>query len=151
APAQATGFIPGSIAQSNEIDDGLVWVEVATILLIATILGLYLRSIVAPLITLAAAGLAYLIAVHVMSYLSDRLGVTVQHEVEPIVVVLLLAVVTDSSVFLLSGMLGRLRAGEEPRRAARNATAQVLPIIMTAGLVIAAGLATLRLASIGFV
>lgn len=151
ARAQPTGFIPGSIEQSNEIDDGLVWVELATILLVATILGLYLRSLVAPLITLAAAGLAYLIAIHVMSYLADRLGVHVQHEVEPIIVVLLLAIVTDYSVFLLSGMLGRLRAGEEPRQAARNATAEVLPIILTAGLVIAAGLATLRLASIGFV
>jgi RND superfamily putative drug exporter len=151
APAQATGFIPGSIAQSNEIDHGLVWVELAAVLLVAAILGLYLRSVVAPLVTLAAAGLAYLIAIHVMSYLADRLGLHVQHEVEPIVVVLLLAIVTDYSVFLLSGMLGRIRAGEAPRLAARNATAEVLPIILTAGLLIAAGLATLRLASIGFV
>jgi putative drug exporter of the RND superfamily len=151
ARAQATGFIPGSIAQSNEIDAGLVWVEVATILLIAAILGLYLRSVVAPLITLAAAGLSYLIAIRAMTYLASKFGVHVQHEVEPIVVVLLLAVVTDYSVFLLSGMLGRLRAGEQPREAARNATAEVLPIIFTAGVLIAAGLMTLRFASIDFV
>jgi len=151
ARAQPTGFIPGSVEQSDKIDDGLFWVELATILLVATILGLYLRSIVAPLIALSAAGLTYLIAIHVMSYLADRLGVNVPHEVEPIVVVLLLAVVTDYAVFLLSGMLGRLRAGEAPRAAARNATADVLPIIVTAALLIAAGLFTLRLASIGFV
>ena len=151
ARAQPTGFIPGSVEQSNEIDDGLFWVELATILLVGAILGLYLRSLVAPLVALAAAGLTYLIAIHVMSYLAGRLGVQVPHEVEPIVVVLLLAVVTDYSVFLLSGMLGRLRAGEAPRSAARNATADVLPIIVTAALLIAAGLFTLRLASIGFV
>jgi putative drug exporter of the RND superfamily len=151
APARATGYLPGSIEQSNEIDDGLVWVELATILLIAAILGLYLRSVVAPLVTLAAAGLAYVIAIHSMSYLATTFGVHVQHEVEPIVVVLLLAVVTDYSVFFLSGMLARLRAGEAPRAAARRATAEVLPIILTAGLIIAAGLATLRLAGIGFV
>jgi len=151
ARAHATGFIPGSIAQSNAIDDGLIWVEIATILLVALILGIYLRSIIAPLVTLGAAGLSYLIAIRVMAYVADALGLEVQKEVEPIVVVLLLAVVTDYSVFLLSGMLGRLRAGEPPRQAARNATAQVLPIIFTAGLLIAAGLMTLRLASIGFV
>jgi len=151
ARAQPTGFIPGSVEQSREIDAGLFWVELATVLLVALILGLYLRSVVAPLVALAAAGLTYLIAIHVMSYLAGRLGVHVPHEVEPIVVVLLLAVVTDYSVFLLSGMLGRLRAGEAPRRAARNATAEVLPIIVTAALLIAAGLFTLRLASIGFV
>ena len=151
APAAATGFIPGSVAQSDEIDHGLIWVELATILFVGTILGLYLRSLLAPLVTLAAAGLAYLIALHVMSYLAGELGLHVQHEVEPIVVVLLLAIVTDYSVFFLSGMLGRLRAGEPPRRAARNATAEVLPIILTAGLLVAAGLSTLRLAGIGFV
>jgi RND superfamily putative drug exporter len=151
APAYATGFIPGSVAQSDEIDSGLAWVELATILLIAGILGLYLRSVVAPLVTLAAAGLAYLIALHTMSYLAARLGVHVQHEVEPIVVVLLLAVVTDYSVFFLSGMLGRLREGEAPRAAARRATAQALPMVLTAGLIIAAGLATLWIAGIDFV
>ena len=30
APAAATGFLPGSIAQSDAIDDGLVWVELAS-------------------------------------------------------------------------------------------------------------------------
>ncbi|HEY7604735.1 MAG TPA: MMPL family transporter [Gaiellaceae bacterium] len=151
APAAATGFVPGSIAQSNAIDDGLAWVELAAILLVALILGLYLRSPVAPLVALAAAGLAYLIAIHVMAYLAEVSGLHVEHEVEPIVVVLLLAVVTDYSVFFLSGMRARLRAGEEPRAAARNATAQILPIVVTAGLLVAAGLATLRLAGIGFV
>ncbi|HSS72602.1 MAG TPA: MMPL family transporter [Gaiellaceae bacterium] len=151
ARAHATGFLPGSIEQSNEIDGGLLWVELATILLIAVIIGLYLRSVVAPLVTLGAAGVAYLIAIHTMSYLGARLGLHVQHEVEPIVVVLLLAVVTDYSVFFLSGMLGRLREGEPPRAAARRATAEVLPIVLTAGLIIAAGLATLWIAGIDFV
>ena len=64
---------------------------------------------------------------------------------------LLLAVVTDYSVFFLSGMRARLRAGEAPRAAARRATAEILPIVVTAGLLVAAGLATLRLAGIGFV
>jgi RND superfamily putative drug exporter len=151
APAAATGFLPGSIAQSDAIDHGLRWVELATILLVALVIGLYLRSLVAPLVTLAAAGLSYLIAIHLMSYLAATVGLRVQHEAEPIVVVLLLAVVTDYSVFFLSGMLGRVRAGAEPRAAARDATEEVLPIVVTAGLLIGAGLVTLRLAGIGFV
>jgi RND superfamily putative drug exporter len=149
--ARATGFIPGSVAESDAVDDGLVWVELATVLLVGAIIGLYLRSVVAPLVTLAAAGIAYLVAIGVMSYLAKEQGLHIQNEVEPIVVVLLLAVVTDYSVFFLSGMRGRLRSGERPRVAARRATAQVLPIIVGAGLLVAAGLGALRLASIGFV
>ena len=78
-------------------------------------------------------------------------GIRVEREVEPIVVVLLLGVVTDYSVFFLAGMRPRLRAGEPAEPAAARDTPQLLPIIVTAGLLVAAGLATLRLASIGFV
>jgi len=151
APAAATGFLPGELAQSDAIDDSLVWVELATILVVALILGLYLRSLLAPVVTLLGAGIAYLIGVGVVGWLAEAQGVDVQNEVEPIIVVLLLGVVTDYSVFFLSGMRGRLRDGEAPRPAARRATAQVLPIIVTAALLVAAGLATLRLAGMGFV
>jgi RND superfamily putative drug exporter len=151
AQAEATGFIPGQIAQSEAIDHGLIWVEVASVLAVAIIVGLYLRSLLAPLVMLAAAGIAYLISIGVVSYLAQKQGLQLQNQIEPIIVVLLLGVVTDYSVFFLSGMRARLRAGEPPPTAARRATAQVVPIIFTAGLLVAAGLATLRLASIGFV
>jgi putative drug exporter of the RND superfamily len=151
ARAEATGFIPGSLAQSEAVSDGLRWVEVATLVIVAASIGFYLRSLLAPLVTLAAAGLAYLIATGVVSYVAETQGVRVQKEVEPIIVVLLLGIVTDYSVFFLSGMRGRLRAGAPTRQAARDGTAEVVPIVFTAGLLVAAGLATLRLASIGFV
>lgn len=151
ATAHATGFIPGSLAQSDEIDQNLQWVELATVLLVAAVLGVYLKSLLAPLVNLAAAGIAYLISIGVVSWLAQTQGLQLQNQVEPIMVVLLLGVVTDYSVFLLSGMRGRVRAGEDPKAAARHATAQVLPIIVTAALIVAAGLVTLRLASIGFV
>lgn len=125
--------------------------ELATILLVAVVIAVYLRSILAPLVTLGAAGLSYLPAVHVLGYLAQAQGVRVQQEIEPIIVVLLLGVVTDYSVFFLSGLRGRIRAGEAPGESARRATAEVAPIIFTAGLLVATGLATLRLASIGFV
>ena len=151
AAAEATGFIPGSIGQSDEIEHNLLWVELATVLFVALVIGGYLRSVLAPLIALAAAGIAYVISIGVVSWLAKTQGLLLQNQVEPIMVVLLLGVVTDYSVFFLSGMRGRMRAGEAPADAARNATAEMLPIIFTAGVIVAAGLATLRLASIDFV
>jgi putative drug exporter of the RND superfamily len=151
AKAAATGFIPGSVTQSIAIGDSLIWVEIATVSLVALILGIYLRSVLAPVVTLTAAGLAYLISIGVVAYLAQTQGLRLEKEVEPIIVVLLLGVVTDYSVFFISGMRGRIRAGEEPGVAAKRATAEIVPIVFTAGLVVAAGLATLRLASINFV
>jgi putative drug exporter of the RND superfamily len=151
ATAFATGFIPGTLAQSDLITHNLLWVELATVLFVAAVIGGYLRSLLAPLVTLAAASIAYVVSIGVVAWLAQTQGLKLQNQVEPIVVVLLLGVVTDYSVFFLSGMRGRIRRGEDPADAARNATAEVLPIIVTAALLVAAGLATLRLASIGFV
>jgi putative drug exporter of the RND superfamily len=151
ARAHATGFLPGSVAQTDAIDRALFWVELATVLGVATVIGVSLRSLLAPLVTLGSAGVAYAIAVGVVSFIGEHQGVAVQREAAPIMVVLLLGIVTDYSVFFLSSMRDRLRSGEQPRQAAVGATAQVLPIVLGAGLLVAAGLATLRLASIGFV
>jgi putative drug exporter of the RND superfamily len=151
APAAATGFVPGSMAQSDLIDRDLRWVEIATVLVISAIIGVYLRALLAPLVTLAAAAIAYLASIGVVSWLAQTQGFTLHVESEPIIVVLLLGVVTDYSVFFLSGVRDRLRAGDPPRSAHRGATALFLPIVFTAGLVVACGLATLRLASIGFI
>ena len=151
AAAAATGFLPGSIAESDAIENNLLWVELATVLFVALVIGGYLRSVLAPLVTLAAAGVAYVISIGVVAWLAETQGLQLQNQVEPIVIVLLLGVVTDYSVFFLSGMRGRIREGEPPADAARHATAEVLPIIVTAGLLVAAGLATLRLSTIGFV
>jgi RND superfamily putative drug exporter len=60
-----------------------------------------------------------------------------------VLLVLLLGVTTDYSVFFLAGMRGRLAQGDTRLPAARRATAEVMPIIVTAGLIVAAGSAAL--------
>ncbi|HET8605801.1 MAG TPA: MMPL family transporter [Gaiellaceae bacterium] len=149
--ARVTGFIVGNLEQSQSIDSHLRWVELATILVIAIILGLYLRSVAAPLVTLAAAGIAWLLSTRAVAYLGVRTGISLQQEVEPIVAVLLLGVVTDYSVFFLAGTRARLLAGDSRKLAARMTVAQFIPIVFTAGWLVALGLTTLRVASIGFV
>ena len=151
APAAATGFLVGTLTGSDEINSHLRWVEIATVLLILVIIGLYLRSVLAPLVTLFTAGVSFVIALRAVAYLGLKTGVAVSQEVEPIIVVLLLGVVTDYSVFFLSGQRRRLRDGERPVAAVRRTAAEFIPIIFTAGWLVALGLATLRVASIGFI
>ena len=66
---------------------------------------------------LAAAAIAYFVTVRVLGWSGERLGVTVPREVEPVLVVLLLGLVTDYAVFFLSGMRSALATGL-PKRAA---------------------------------
>ena len=93
-------------------------------------LGLRFRSAGAPLATLACAATAYLIAVRVVVWLAARMGVTLPPDLDPVLVVLLLGVTTDYTVFFLDGMRARVADGVPRVRAARLATAEFAPIIL---------------------
>jgi RND superfamily putative drug exporter len=146
----ATGAAPAREAQFHEIEDALPLIEAASVVLIALILAVAFRSIGAPLVALAAAAIAYAIAMRVLPWLGERADVTVPKEIEPVVVVLLLGLVTDYSIFFLSETRRRLRAGDERLPAARAAVARVAPIVMTAGLIVAAGTAALVVGHLQF-
>ena len=145
-----TGAAPAREAQFHEIEQALPLIEAASVVLIALIVALAFRSIGAPLVALAAAGIAYAITMRVLPWLGERANVTVPKEIEPVVVVLLLGLVTDYSIFFLSETRRRLRAGDERLPAARGAIAEVAPIVVTAGLIVAAGTAALVVGHLQF-
>jgi RND superfamily putative drug exporter len=144
-----TGAAPAQTAQGNIILRYLPWVELATVLAIGFIVGVYFRSAGAPLATLACAAVAYLVATRVDGWAGQRFGFDVPPDLEPVLVVLLLGVTTDYAVFYLSGMRARLAAGARKATAARRTTAEFTPIIITAGLVVALGIGSLAVAPLG--
>ena len=141
-----TGAEIASYEQGVIISQHLVWVEFATVLAIAMIVGFFFLSPGAPLATLACAGTAYLLAVRIVAFVMQQMHVTLSPDVEPVLVVLLLAVTTDYSVFFLSGMRTRLAEGLTKLQAARLTTAEFSPIILAAGILVAAGTASLAVA-----
>ena len=138
-----TGAVPARMQEWREIEEGLPWVTLATVLVIALILGVHFRSPVVPAVTLAAAGIAYVVSLRSVAWFGEWLGVTIPRDAEPVLVVLLLGVVTDYAVFFLHGMRERLDAGDERLDAAHRATTEYLPIVVTAGLIVAGGTASL--------
>ncbi len=143
-----TGPIPARYEQGLIIRRYLPWVEAATVLAIFLIVGWHFRSFGAPLATLVCAGASYLVAVHVVAWIAQRMGVTIPPDLEPVLVVLLLGVTTDYCVFYLSGMRAQLAEGQPRIAAARHTTAEYTPIIVAAGIVVAAGTASLVVARI---
>jgi RND superfamily putative drug exporter len=134
-----TGAGPAQLAQWDEIDRALPWVEGATILLILLIVALYFRSVGAPVVTLATAGLSYVVALRALAWGGERAGATAPSEIEPVLVVLLLGLVTDYTVFFMAETRRRLRDGDARLDAARHATARVMPLVAAAGVLVAAG------------
>ena len=145
-----TGASPARLAQFEAIEGALPIVTGASVLLVALIVGLHFRSIGAPLVTLAAAAVAYAVAVRVLGWSGQQLGLTVPQEVEPVLVVLLLGLVTDYAIFFLSGMREALGRGLPKRQAMREATTGTARIVFTAGLIVAAGTGALVAGELAF-
>ena len=141
-----TGPVPAEYDQSQIIGKDILWVELFTVLAIALIVGVRFRSAGAPLATLACAATAYVIAIRVVVWLAGRMGVTLPGDLDPVLVVLLLGVTTDYTVFFLDGMRAQVVGGVPRIRAARLATAEFAPIILAAGIIVAAAAASLVVA-----
>ncbi|MGH2942288.1 MAG: MMPL family transporter, partial [Solirubrobacteraceae bacterium] len=83
APATAGGFVgvTGAIAaraqQADVIEEHLPLVDIATLLLVLAAVGLYFRSILAPLINLVTVALANLISIRLVATLGKLVGVSV--------------------------------------------------------------------------
>ncbi|GEL20326.1 MMPL family transporter [Pseudonocardia asaccharolytica] len=137
------GTIPLQVAQGALVTETLPLVELATLAGVALIVALSFRSVVAPLITLLTAGVGYLIADRLIGWFAELTGLAAPSQVQPIVVALMLGVSTDYAIFFLSGLRAQLHAGRTGRPAARGAVAQYLPVVVAAGLTVAAGVATL--------
>jgi len=145
-----TGTIAAREAEFEEINRALPLVEAATVGLIALLLLIVFRGIGAPLVALGAAAVSYLISVRVLTLVADRMGTEVPREVEPVLVALLLGLTTDYAVFFLSGARRRLAEGERRVEAAQRSTRLVLPIVVTAGLIVAVGSGSLVIGNLGF-
>jgi RND superfamily putative drug exporter len=145
-----TGPAPARYKQFLEIDSHIEVVEIATVAAILLVVGLTFRALGAPLITLFAAGIAFIVSGGLIPWVGKRLGVSVPQEVEPLVVALTLGIVTDYAVFYLAGYRRRLLEGLDRVEAARVATIRVTPIVATAGLIVVAGTAALLVGELEF-
>ena len=70
----ATGAEPARVAQFDLLSSRLHWTEGATVLLIVLIVGIALRAVLAPILTVLCAGLAFLISQRLLGWLEAALG-----------------------------------------------------------------------------
>ncbi len=144
------GSVPARAEQAGIVSTYLPRLELLTVLAIVLIVGLTFRSVVAPLIALAASAVAFLVTIHLSAVIGGALGVSTPAELEPLLVALLLGVVTDYTIFYLTALQTRVRQSGDWREAVRAAVASYSPIILVAGITVAAGTASLLAATSEF-
>lgn len=148
--AEVTGALPATRAETSVSNDFIVWVELATVLLVIGILAFYFRSVGVPLLGLVSVAIAYLCADRVLGWVAERFGITIPQEADPVIVGLIFGVLTDYLVFFVSGYRQRLEEGIDSRPAVVAVTAELLPVIFTAALMIAGATLTLLISGMSF-
>lgn len=147
---EVTGAVPATRAETTIANDYLLWVTLATILLVVVILALYFRSVGIPLLGLGTVGIAYQVADHVLGWASERYSIAIPREVDPVIVALLFGVLTDYLVFFASDYRRHLQEGATSCQAVTEVTRELLPVILTAALMIAGATLTLLLSGVRF-
>jgi RND superfamily putative drug exporter len=147
---KVTGALPATRSETDIAESHLIWVELATALLVVAILALYFRSLGVPLLGLGVVAVAYLCADRVLGWIAERYGLSIPREAEPVIVALIFGVLTDYLVFFVSGYRRRLRQGDRTTVAVSETTAELLPVILTAALMIAGATLTLLLSGVRF-
>src|SRR6202049_2422711 len=145
-----TGAVPAQITEGTTIENSLLLLELVTVAVIALLVGLVFRSPIAPLVPLAGSAIAYLATRHVLGWGARAFGIQIPSQLAPVMVVLILGVVTDYSVFTLTGMRARLAAGERRATALRQTSSRVVPLVVAAALTVAAGTVALLGANLDF-
>ena len=146
----ATGAEGARIEQFDLLASRIHWVEGATVLLIVLIVGIALRAVLAPILTVLSAGLAFLISQHLLGWLEASSNLTMPNELQGVAVALMLGIVTDYSVFYFSSAREALRDGLPNREAVRRSTVLNTPIVFTAGAVVSFGVASLMVGTLAF-
>jgi RND superfamily putative drug exporter len=145
-----TGAIAARTEQQRLINGRLPLVELLTVLVVVIAVGLNYRAVLAPLVTLGAVAVTYLVSIRIIAWAGRRFGVSVPNEVQPVIVVLLFGILTDYAIFFLSRFRLRLSEGLTARAAAVRTSAELTPTVLAAGITVAAACTAVLFAHLGF-
>lgn len=143
-----TGSVPARAQQAYVVGEHVGLLEKLTLLAIVLLVGLAFRSVVVPVMALVASGVAVVVTMWVVTALGDVLGLSAPAELQPVLLALLLGVVTDYTIFYVTGFSTALGRGD--RVPGRTAVSTYTPIIVAAGVTVAAGTLSLLVAESPF-
>ena len=141
-----TGAYPAQDSEAAAVSSALKVIELAAVGVVFLVVAVSFRSLGAPVIALVTVGVAYFTAVRVLAAAANAFGFALPGELEPLIVILVVGIVTDYSIFFLAAHRDEYAAGAGPVGSARQSATAVVPIVAVAGTTVAAGTATLLIA-----
>jgi RND superfamily putative drug exporter len=123
-------------------------VQLLSLVFIVLLLLVIFRSVLAPLITLAPAGVALVVSMRLIGELGAH-GLKISEITELLLIVLMLGAGTDYGLFLVYRAREELRSGMPPKEAVAHALARVGESISASAATVVFALLSLLLASFG--
>jgi putative drug exporter of the RND superfamily len=156
APPNTTALVGGTTAIFGDINDvnnrDLSVILPVAVALIALILALLLRSLVAPIYLVVAVllGFAATLGSSVLLFqgAEGKVGLTFQLPI--ILYLFVLAIGTDYNILMIARLREEAREGHEPRRAAAVGIQHAGPTVAAAGLILAGTFAVLLISPLSF-
>ena len=120
-------------------------------LMIALILGIVLRSLIAPILLLIAVALGFVatLGASVLVFQGIEGNVGVSFFLPLMVYLFVIAMGTDYNILMMTRLREEAREGNDPRRSAELAVEHATPTVMAAGTILAGTFASLMLGGIG--
>ena len=143
------GPIATNVANQAQSDKTGNQVQSFSFIFIILLLLVIFRSVLAPLITLAPAGIALVISMRFIGALGAHTGLKISEITELLLIVLMLGAGTDYGLFLVFRTREEMRTGLEPKEAIAHALTRVGESISASAATVILALLTLLLASFG--
>jgi putative drug exporter of the RND superfamily len=143
------GPIATNVANQKQSNKTGNQVQSLSFIFIIVLLLLIFRSLLAPLITLAPAGIALVISMRFIGALGAHTGLKISEITELLLIVLMLGAGTDYGLFLVFRTREEMRGGLAPKDAVAHAMARVGESISASAATVMFALLTLLLASFG--
>lgn len=141
--AGATALVGGETAQAadtqRDLDRDTLWIIVVVLALVALILGLLLRSVLAPVYLVGTLALSFLATLGVTTFVTVTVmgDAGIGNRVTAYIFVFLAALGVDYNIFIMSRYREEVRT-RTPARALREAIVSTGGVVSSAGLILAA-------------
>ncbi len=145
-----TGSVPARNQQALLLANHLHTLEMTTLAAIFLLVALAFGSAVVPVVALVASGIAVVVTTWVLPSVAALVGISPPAELEPLLVALLLGVVTDYTVFYVSGLYALAGRRVEVEDAVHQAVRSNTRVIAVAGFTVAVGTMALLVARTAF-
>ena len=144
-----SGELPINWDMAHSMENDISKIDIVTVILVLVLLSIVFRSFITPIISLLSIGMALMMAVGVLSILSDIQNVSIPSLMIAVLSVIMFGAGIDYCLFVLARYKEERLNGKPKRRAVKEAVLHAGESVTSSGTTVMIGFGSLLLSSFG--